>query len=229
MQQINKDYSVRYSDSWSKNSAEVKRQQSPDGKHVRCGCCGKTFDWEQTQTHHLFYEKDEAGIPIERGGYNLVAVCGSTQDPGTCHHTLHSKKYYFHDPIDSVWGNKNTDEVIAKLQSNWVALRQEITGYPSTYTMPMQPQINVPPNTVVTTPQGEYSNQKIGDLAPGSEPSSRYRKELEDLAEKLAVKRLKQDKVSIPNSTKSLTKALSDLVIPLGVLIVILLTILIAL
>lgn len=224
MQLSSKDYSVRYSDNWSKNSADVKRQQSPDGQRVRCGCCGKTFEWERTQTHHLFYEQDEQGVPIERGGYNLVAVCGSAQEPGTCHHTLHSKKYYFHDPVDSVWGNKNNDEVIARLQANWIALRQEITGYPSTYNQPV-----ISHNTVINTPHGQYSSQQLGDLAPGSEPSARYRKELEDLAMDLAAKRLKQDRISVPNGNKSITKALNDLVLPLGVLIVILLTVLIAL
>lgn len=232
MQAQSPDYSQRYSESWSKNSADVKRMQSPDGKRVKCACCGKLFDWENTQTHHLFYLKDEQGIPQEVAGNNLVAVCGSKQQPGSCHHTLHNKKYYFHDSVDPVWGNKNSDEVIRQLQGNFVALRQEITGFPSTYHQPFLgqqiPQLVIPENTVVNTPQGQYSSQKIGDIAPGSELSANYRKELSDLALELASSRIKKDKVKIVSASESLTKAVCELIIPLGLVLVILLTILIA-
>lgn len=233
MQTTSPDYSQRYSESWTKNSADVKRMQSPDGKRVKCACCGKLFDWENTQTHHLFYVKNEEGIPQEIGGDNLVAVCGSKQLQGSCHHTLHSKKYYFHDSVDPVWGNKNNDEVIKQLQSNFVALRQEITGFPSTYQQPFLgqqiPQLVIPDNTVINTPQGQYSSQRIGDIAPGSEPSAKYRKELEELALELVSKRIKKDKVKAITITKSLGRAVSEMIIPVGIILVILLTILITL
>lgn len=220
--QTEHDYSVRYSENWSKTSAEVKRMQSPDGEHVRCACCGKLFDWQETETHHLFYISGTDGEP----GKNLVAVCGSTSKPGTCHHLLHSKKYYVKDEQEPVFGNKNTDEVVAKLQSNWVALRQEITGFPSTY---QQQVLNLEPGQVITTPQGQYSNTQLGDIAPGFENSARYKKELEMLALELAAKRLSAEKGRVRANKDSVQKAIKDLTIPVGILIVILLTILIAL
>ena len=129
------DYSDRYSSNWGNVSVRVKQSQSPYKGCVKCACCGRVFPWENTETHHLYYLSNTDGEP----GLNLVAVCGSTQKPGSCHHKLHQPNYYIKDPINPKWGNRNTPEIIAQLQANWRVINQEINGvvsYPTTYNAP---------------------------------------------------------------------------------------------
>lgn len=124
------DYSQRYSTNWSTVSAEVKRSQTyPDGR-VKCACCLNFHSKETVETHHLYYTQGSDGA----AGENLVAVCGSTTKPGSCHHILHTQEYYIKDKENPQWGNRNKPEVIKKLQANWQIIQGEITGnFPTTY------------------------------------------------------------------------------------------------
>jgi hypothetical protein len=124
------DYSQRYSANWSTVSAEVKRLQTyPDGR-VKCACCLAFYSKDAVETHHLYYTQGSDGI----AGENLVAVCGSTTKPGSCHHLLHTPEYYIRDKDNPQWGNRNRSEVIKKLQTNWQLIQGEIVGnFPTTY------------------------------------------------------------------------------------------------
>jgi hypothetical protein len=124
------DYSERYSPKWATVSSEVKSSQTyPDGR-VKCACCLNLYGKGDVETHHLYYTQGSDGI----AGTNLVAVCGSTTKPGSCHHLLHTPEYYLKDRDNPQWGNRNKPEVIKKLQANWLIIQSEVTGiFPTTY------------------------------------------------------------------------------------------------
>lgn len=186
------DYSDRYSTNWSSVSAKVKRSQSPYEGNVKCACCGKVYPWQDTETHHLYYIPGNDG----EAGLNLVAVCGSTTKPGTCHYNLHSPKYYLKDPISPKWGNRNTPEVILQMQNNWKAIQQELTGtsFPTTYPVPTA---HIP-------------------------KKDRYKEQLDQLALLSSMSREKHFDKPI-SSLQSWGKAATELAVPLGILVVILL------
>jgi hypothetical protein len=65
-------------------------------------------------------------LPIkgrEIAGWDVFPVCGSTNEPGTCHHRLHRKGNWIIDSKNPKWGNHNTIAKIWQLRLGWLMLQ----------------------------------------------------------------------------------------------------------
>jgi hypothetical protein len=56
-------------------------------------------------------------------GWDVFPVCGSTNEPGTCHHRLHRKGNWITDKNNPKWGNHNSFITIWKLRLGWLMLK----------------------------------------------------------------------------------------------------------
>lgn len=101
----------RYPHDWSARSIATKKSRQ-QGKDVQCSCCGDLFPWDQIEVHHSSYEGEG-----DTAGVNIFPVCGSKQEPGTCHHLLHKKGNWIKD--QNYWYNRNTTAIVHHLQSGY--------------------------------------------------------------------------------------------------------------
>ena len=99
----------RYPHDWPARSIATKRSRQ-QGEDVQCSCCGYLFPWGQIEVHHTSYQGDG-----DTAGVNIFPVCGSKQEPGTCHHLLHKKGNWIKD--QNYWFNRNTPAIVHRLQS----------------------------------------------------------------------------------------------------------------
>jgi hypothetical protein len=241
------DFDSRYGPGWQRLSAQSFRLQAG-----RCAGCGKTFEKHEGQLHHFHY-MDESGNPLRDEmllGKDGVWLCGAKQDAGTCHWQVHQKAFWRVDPQDPVNGNHNTPEVIVQLQRNW----RSLTGIDPRCDRPALEQaiaLKLPQpvgsdrrNSVVqavpTTPEsigtaavpdqwyehdGKLINARVaGDLAPGYDPSDKFRARLAEIDDLAAQARFRQPAQPL----KGFSKGLNDLVLPLLFLAALFLTIWIA-
>jgi len=101
----------RYPHDWATRSRDTKRSRK-QGKKVQCSCCGKFHPWDNVEVHHSSYQGES-----DRAGVNIFPVCGSKQDPGTCHHLLHQKGNWIKDK--NIWFNRNSDAIVRRLQKGY--------------------------------------------------------------------------------------------------------------
>jgi hypothetical protein len=222
------DYSQRYPSNWAALSQSVKNAQlvqTTTGKKVRCALCGDAFAWEDTQTHHTYYTGDN-DIP----GQNIFAVCGDKNDEGTCHNLLHQKENYITDKNNPVFGAYNSPELVNRLRDNYALIvGQNQVQQPFSPVGGMMPGAGFPgmyqqiPNQYTVTPDGVFNAPINKDLAPGTEPSLRFKKRLFNLTSKVD-----------PTNTYKLRKStfndvFNTLLFPLAISLVVVLILAIAL
>lgn len=215
------DCSKRYPSNWSSLSQTVKDSQSiqtPLGKKVRCALCGGLFDWEQVQTHHTYYTGDN-DIP----GQNIFAVCGDKNDSGTCHHFLHQKGNY-HYSADPVFGSYNSPELINRLRENYLLITSvQSFNQPNHFGMPNAFGYQQYPSQYTMTPNGLFNAPIINDIAPGTEPSFRFKKKLFGLTDNIDAAHTQRSK----SNTFSLV--FDALLIPFSLFFIVVLILVIAL
>jgi hypothetical protein len=102
----------RYPKDWATRSRNAKLSQK-FGESVKCSCCRKLYAWDDVDVHHAAYKGEG-----DRAGVNIFPVCGSTQEPGTCHHWLHLKENWIRDR-KNYWNNRNTDKVLQMLRHGY--------------------------------------------------------------------------------------------------------------
>jgi hypothetical protein len=107
------DMSDRYAHNWAKRSRDTKRSRQ-HGDTVQCSCCGGYYDWDEVEVHHTSYQGEN-----DRAGVNIFPICGSKQDPGTCHHWVHQQGNWITDKWDPTWGNHNSRSVVKRLQRGY--------------------------------------------------------------------------------------------------------------
>ena len=56
-------------------------------------------------------------------GWDVFPVCGSTNEPGTCHNRLHRKGTWIIDKRNPKYGNRNTIAKIWRLRLGWLMLK----------------------------------------------------------------------------------------------------------
>jgi SH3-like domain-containing protein len=101
----------RYPHDWPARSRDAKLSRK-QGEKVQCSCCRRFWPWDEVEVHHSSYQLEN-----DRAGVNIFPVCGSKQDPGTCHHWLHKKENWIKDR--DIWKNRNTDAVVRRLQDGY--------------------------------------------------------------------------------------------------------------
>ncbi len=116
------DMSDRYAHDWATRSRDTKRSRQ-QGDTVQCSCCGGYYPWDDIEVHHANYQGEN-----DRAGVNIFPICGSKQDPGTCHHWVHSQGNWIKDKWDPVWGNHNTRSVVKRLQRGYATGNPEGNG-----------------------------------------------------------------------------------------------------
>lgn len=211
------DNDPRYSEHHNKTAVKVKELQQQ-----RCACCGKRFEWNELQAHHLMYADEYGSIKgREIPGVHLIAVCGSVLEPGTCHWQLHQKQFYITNQDKSL--NRNTDAAIKWLQNNYRAIVGNQVpagvgvgaGMGYGYPQPIPDKYYEKDGMMVNAPIA-------GDLAPGTEPSPRYRRRLDEIADRWE----RQEGLSSKKDSISIEEILSKIAIPVGVFLIFVLFIL---
>jgi hypothetical protein len=118
------NYEDRYPSNWGTRARDTKRSRQ-QGDTVQCSCCGGHYYWDDVEVHHANYQGEN-----DRVGVNIFPVCGSKQDPGSCHHWLHQQGNWIVDKWDPVWGNHNVASTIKRLQRGYA------TGNPEGHDIP---------------------------------------------------------------------------------------------
>ena len=56
-------------------------------------------------------------------GWDVFPVCGSTNQPGSCHNRLHNRGNWIIDKRNPKWGNHNKFSTICRLRLGWLILK----------------------------------------------------------------------------------------------------------
>jgi len=113
------DWDSRYADNWEQ-ICKIAHQATGD---LCCLC------WvaPSKQCHHVRYRDKRGAIKgREVAGRDVFPVCGSVNEPGTCHFVAHLKENWIRDKKDPLLGNHNTSAFVKKLKLGYAILSASV-------------------------------------------------------------------------------------------------------